>query len=117
MSEARILNRDNSWNADGLLDSRSDEDSEVTVCPQTGENLFFVRKDGTKVPLTSYGTCHNCKEIVHFTALKSYDDKQKPSYPVNYIGYWCKKCYALPEAEWKETKDIFPSSANDYEEE
>jgi hypothetical protein len=87
-NEVRFLNYDNTWNIDGLLASRTDDDGEVIECSKTGEPLFFFREDGTKIMLQTHGDCYNCGNTFHEGALAISDGVSRSSYPVCYDGRW-----------------------------
>jgi hypothetical protein len=102
----RQLNRDHTCNVEGLLSTRKDTDGEIVSCSITEEPLYFVREDGFKVQLATYGVCYNCDAHVHESALATVDGMQKTSYPVTYIGYWCQPCDGLEENEWRSTQEM-----------
>lgn len=88
----RFFNHDKTWNLEGLRASRDPEnDSEISVCEISGEELFFYRADGEKVSLRTHGTCRSCGKLVGDAHLQTHG-AQKERWPVHYIGANCTEC-------------------------
>lgn len=116
IEETRYLNYDDTWNVEGLIASRKETDGDIVVCPVTDHKLYFYRESGAKILLETYGVCYNCEGTFHRDALAFNDGVQRSKYPVVYKGCWCKECDALPESEWRETKEMLANLAEANEE-
>lgn len=94
----KYLKTNNEWNTDGLLDSITDE--EIVICPKSGTKLYFVKENGSKVKLNTYGICYNCNLEVARAELNIPEWVQVSSYPVVYVGRICKDCSKSPKPQW-----------------
>lgn len=94
----------NSWDIEGLRAARTREDGEEISCGDTKIPLYYIRADGYKVMLNSFGTCVNCQAAFHISRLNRAKDCENSSWPVEYEGSWCMTCWDLPETEWAENQ-------------
>ncbi len=111
----RFIDSLGKWNFSELRAARTPEDGEEVCCAITAKPLFYIRKDGLKIPLDTYGICFNCDRMIHESQL-SMPDVQKPGYPVVYLGVWCTECYALPMSKWRiktKIEDVRPQEINE----
>jgi hypothetical protein len=69
------------------------EDVDVISCPDTDKELYFASDSNHKFVFESYGTCVKCNIAFHTSALKMSDGMTLSSWPVHYLGYYCKTCY------------------------
>lgn len=98
---SKMLKANNEWNIEGLRAARSDNDSDEVTCPITERALFYVKDNGNKVMLDSFGICYNCQKVLHASHLK-FADSTAHSWPVEYEGAWCLDCAKLSPLEWAE---------------
>lgn len=101
----KVLKHNNIWNAEGLLDSRTNNDGEVVVCSKTSKNLFFINENGSKIMLDSFGECATCNQVFHHSCLRFSDDQSNSSWPIQYEGRYCLDCYKKPLSS-EELKEI-----------
>lgn len=89
--EVRYLNTDNSWNRDGLLAAFDELKDKMVYCSASNKPLYYVREDGTKVLLETFGVCADTGNPYHYSELKIPEGVDVTSYPVEYIGYVSKE--------------------------
>ena len=96
----KILTADNSWNKQGLIQARTNEDSEIVCCTATKKELFYIKKSGgIKVMLASFGKCPDCGLYFHEEYLHTFDGVDQSRWPVEYQNMDCKVCWAKPIEE------------------
>ncbi len=99
ISGEKNLTADNTWNKEGLIRMRSNEDSEIVCCTATKKELFYYRKNGTKIMLASFGKCDDCELIFHEEYLHMADGVDHASWPIEYIHFYCNACWDKPISE------------------
>jgi hypothetical protein len=98
----KLLKANNEWNVEGLREARSENDGEEVLCTKTEKPLYYVRDNGYKTMLDSFGFCINCEDVFHVSHLKFSDSVAKSPWPIEYIGSWCLECAKLDPSEWAE---------------
>lgn len=93
------------WDSNGLKLQRKPEDGPIISCHKTEKDLYYVRVNGTKTLLDSFGECCECQRIVHSSHLLLNKEAYTSEWPIQYEGAYCKDCYFgedLPDV----TKDL-----------
>lgn len=82
--------------------------ADTVVCPITGQTVQTMYEDEEIIVHMSYGACCDCKKCFAKSglALNSGHD----SWPIVYVGAYCKKCYEKPIPR-KKNGTILSSSA------
>ena len=105
----KFLANDNAWNKDGLRRARTNKDGEEIICTATKIPLYYEKENGSRIPLESYGTCCNCKNVFHASYLYATDTHSGAPWPVVYRGRFCIDCFKLDPGEWEEPPEDWPN--------
>lgn len=94
--QVRLLNRDNTWNKEGILSVFDESEDTMVYCEASGIPLFFTDRNGREWVLESYGYCSANGKPYHMSQLHMHDDVSKTSYPVVYEGCMSQEEYNKP---------------------
>ena len=100
----RFLNRDNSWNKEGILSAFDETEDTMVYCAASGVPLFYTDKNGREWTLESYGFCAINGRPYHESQLHMTDDVVKTSYPVVYEGRISIEEWKKPLTEEEESE-------------
>jgi hypothetical protein len=92
----KYLSADNTWNSEGLIQEFNPSEDQMFKCEKTQKPLFYIRKDGTKIMLDTFGMCDATGKYVHYTELSIKEGVDKPPYPMELMGYMQKDEYVKP---------------------
>jgi len=67
---------------------------DIVSCPVTDIELYFSAGSNQEFIFKSFGTCVNCDIAFHTSALKMNNGIEHCSWPVHYLGFYCKTCYS-----------------------
>jgi hypothetical protein len=89
---------------DNLANFIKGKGRDEVLCTATKIPLYFIKDDGFKGILNSFGKCDNCDNLFHTSYLRTNGAAMAP-WAIEYIGYWCNTCWGLPESEWSESTE------------
>ena len=66
------------------------------TCSKSGIDLERITDEGKYVLMHSYGICYECRWPFSVEELNTPEGMSEMSWPVKYVGYYCKECATNP---------------------